>query len=57
MNYDEMIKGINTYVDNPKLHSKQRRDFAIQECTYIDGNSADRIAQYISDLATSNSLT
>lgn len=54
MNYDEMIEGINTYLDDPKMHSCQRRDFAIQECTYVDGNSADRIAKYISNLATSN---
>lgn len=50
MTYDEMIKSISKYLENPDLHSVERKNFAVQECTYVDNSSSNRIAAYLKNM-------
>ena len=49
---EAMVKAVNAYLHDPSLDSEARRRFALQEATYLDGHSGERIAAYIAEAAS-----
>lgn len=48
---DDVIKAINAYLANPKLHAERRRWMAEFVCGYIDGRCGERLGAAISEFA------
>lgn len=46
---DDLIKSINTYLDNPKLDSAGRKKIVAEHCGKLDGKVGERIGRYILD--------
>ena len=44
---DDLIDDIKRYLNNPKLHDKERKNIVNQQCFYKDGNSGKRNAKII----------
>ena len=42
-----LVSAVRRYLKEPKLHSPERRLFAEQECTYLDGRCGARLADLI----------
>jgi CDP-glycerol glycerophosphotransferase (TagB/SpsB family) len=49
-NEGELRQAINNYLENPGLDRVAQRTFVAQECTYTDGNSGKRTAEYLLSL-------
>jgi glycosyltransferase involved in cell wall biosynthesis len=49
----ELVEAVRRYLEEPRLHSRERRQFAEQECTFVDGRCAGRLADLIASLARS----
>lgn len=46
-----LVAAVRRYLEDPKLHSEERRAFAKQECSFLDGQCAERLAALIDGLA------
>lgn len=46
----ELKEAVNAYLANGALHSEQRREFAVRECTYVDGSAGRRTGDYLLSL-------
>ena len=44
---DGLVDAVRKYLQDPRLHSAERRAFAEQECTFLDGKCAGRLADVI----------
>ena len=44
---DSMTQAVRNYLDQPGLHAGERRAFAEQECTFLDGRCSARLADLI----------
>ena len=44
---EEMISIINEYLENPKSKSEERKKLVADQCTYTDGKSGERIAEFL----------
>ena len=49
-NEDELIKSINSYLENPNLRQVERKKLVKEQCEFIDGKSSERIAKYVLDI-------
>ncbi len=47
---NELIESINSYLNNPLIKTKERQKLVAEQCTYTDGQSGRRIADYIFNL-------
>lgn len=52
----ELIDAVRRYLDQPQLHSRERRQFAEQECTFLDGRCSERLADLIDNFARAATL-
>jgi hypothetical protein len=50
-NSEELVTAVRRYLENPTLHARERREFARQECTFLDGQCAGRLAAVIDGIA------
>lgn len=50
--HGSLISAVREYLEKPKLHTEERRAFAGQECTFVDGRCGERLADLIDDLAS-----
>lgn len=50
-----LIEAVRKYLEDPQLHAAERRRFAQQECTFIDGHCAARLADLIANQARGSS--
>lgn len=50
-NSPELVAAVRRYLDDPTLHARERRQFAEQECTFLDGQCAGRLAALIDGIA------
>jgi hypothetical protein len=48
---EELVSAVRTYLEHPGLHALERWRFALDEATYLDGQSGPRIADYLWRLA------
>ncbi len=46
-NTEELVTWVNAYLKNPHIHEEERKRLAKAQCQYLDGQSAERIAQFI----------
>lgn len=46
-NKEEMVESINKYLTDPKIKSQERSKLVLEQCTYKDGKSGKRIADFI----------
>ncbi len=53
----DLIDKINRYLEHPELEREGRQRIAQQECQPFDGKSAERIAQFILDIADKSNTT
>ncbi len=44
---ETLKSAINSYLENPERHSRERQQFIRQECTFTDGSSGKRTADFI----------
>ncbi len=49
-NKEELIIMINKYLENPELNRRERSRLVMEQCSFIDGKSGKRIANYMIDL-------
>jgi CDP-glycerol glycerophosphotransferase (TagB/SpsB family) len=54
---EALINAVRRYLEQPQLHSRERRDFAEQECTFVDGHCAERLADLIESLTRRPHIT
>jgi hypothetical protein len=52
-----LVDAVRRYLHQPQLHSSERRRFAEQECTFVDGRCAERVADLIDSLARAATLS
>ncbi len=48
-NTDELIEAINAYLDNPKIHAKERELMFRQQIMFKDGKSGERVAGFLKE--------
>lgn len=48
-NENELITLTKKYLENPSIDKEERRKLALQQCNFIDGQSAERIAKFLVD--------
>ena len=46
---DELIGHVNTYLANPHLDSSGRRQVVLEQCQFLDGRAAERVADAVAD--------
>lgn len=44
---DDLYKAVNDYLRDPKLDEEGRKNIVRQQCTYTDGKSVQRVAEFI----------
>lgn len=54
---EALINAVRKYLEQPRLHSRERRGFTEQECTFVDGRCAERLADLIESLARGSDVT
>lgn len=47
--FEELTNAVHKYLENPELHSKERREIVEYVCGYVDGKCGDRMAEAIAD--------
>jgi hypothetical protein len=50
-NSAELVSAVRRYLADPSLHARERRQFAEQECTFLDGKCAGRLAALMDGIA------
>jgi len=48
----ELIQHIGRYLDNPSLDREGRRRVVLEQCRFLDGRSAERVAAFVADELT-----
>ena len=46
---DAMVTHIADYLDNPSLDREGRRQVVLDQCQFLDGRAADRVANFVSE--------
>ena len=46
---DDMIAHVRTYLDDPALDREARQRVAKDQCQFLDGKAAERVARFVSD--------
>ena len=46
---DAMVTHIGDYLDNPALDREGRRQVVLDQCQFLDGRAAERVASFVSD--------
>ena len=46
---DQLVDFVGRYLDDPSIDRDGRRRVALEQCQFLDGHSADRVAAFVSE--------